>query len=133
VPRGRLKLRRLSGGSAELIYYERADQTEPALSRYCTANTADPEGLKSVLSAALGVRGIVRKQRRVYRAGCTRIHLDEVDDLGAFAELEVELQGMSVEQGIAHGRDLMQALGIQEVDLVDCAYIDLLLRARRGT
>ena len=83
--------------------------------------------LKAVLSAALGVRGVVRKQRTLYQVGETRIHLDEVENLGSFLELEVMLSpGQSEEQGVNIAADLMARLGIEESDLVNVAYIDLL-------
>ena len=49
-------------------------------------------GLSSVdqlLTAALGVRGQVIKTRTLYIAGQTRIHIDQVQGLGDFLELEV--------------------------------------------
>jgi len=72
---------------------------------------------------------VVRKVRTLYLAGATRIHLDRVEGLGDFAELEVVLEP---DQGSASGRataaELMSALGIDERDLVEAAYIDLLER-----
>ena len=81
-----------------------------------------------MLSSACGIRGIVRKQRRVYLVGNTRIHLDEVEGLGEFLELEVVLT--PEEQPIAGQKiaeQLMTRLGIRNADLVDCAYLDLIL------
>jgi predicted adenylyl cyclase CyaB len=127
-PRGRLKLRRFVGCvHAELIYYERADAAGPKESRYVVHPTADPEGLRDVLAAALEIVGVVRKRRAVYVIGQTRMHLDEVDGLGAFVELEVVLQPLqSISEGEAMARDLMARLGISPGDLVEKAYIDLL-------
>jgi predicted adenylyl cyclase CyaB len=80
-----------------------------------------------VLSAGLGVRGVVRKRRLVYVVGNTRIHLDEVEGLGSFLELEVVLSpGESLEAGVATATELVRKLGIQESDLIQTAYIDLL-------
>src|SRR5687767_14220176 len=89
VPRGRLKLRILSSISAELIYYEREDRAGPKESRYSVFHTSEPDSLKALLQMSLGIRGIVRKQRTLYLVGQTRIHLDEVEGLGSFVELEV--------------------------------------------
>ena len=60
---------------------------------------SDPESLKSTLSLALGVRGVVRKTRYLYLVGQTRIHLDDVEGLGHFMELEVVMQTGSVGRG----------------------------------
>ena len=127
TPRGRLKLRVLAPNSGELIYYQRADSSGPKPSNYLIAATNDPDSLKALLVSCLGVRGVVRKQRLLYHVGNTRIHLDEVEGLGAFVELEVVLgPGQSEEEGQAVADELMAKLGIEESDLIEGAYIDLL-------
>jgi predicted adenylyl cyclase CyaB len=131
VPRGRLKLRISSEKQAELIYYKRSDTTGPKTSRYCIVPTSAPDLLKEVLGAALGVLGTVRKRRWVYHHRRTRIHLDEVEGLGPFLELEVVL-GSSAEgnfretEGVEIAAELMEALEIRSEDLVAGAYLDLL-------
>jgi predicted adenylyl cyclase CyaB len=125
--KGRLKLRLLKPDFAQLVYYERPDQDGPKRSRYFIYETQDPEGLKTVLSLALGVRGIVRKIRNLYIAGQTRIHLDDVEGLGQFMELEVVLrEGQSEAEGRSIAEDLMSRLGISKGDLLEGAYMDLL-------
>ncbi|UCD48842.1 MAG: class IV adenylate cyclase [Phycisphaerales bacterium] len=127
-PRGRLKLRQFtSGAEAELIYYERSDESEPKESRYAIHRTVDPSGLRALLSAALGVRAVVRKRRILYLIGATRVHLDQVEELGEFVELEVVLEpDQHVTEATATARTLMDKLGISERGLVGEAYIDLL-------
>ncbi len=126
-PRGRLKLRRFESGDGELIYYRRPDATEPEESSYVLSPAADPESLAAALGGALGVRGVVRKKRTLYRVGRTRVHLDEVEGLGDFLELEVVLApGEGKEAGLAVARELADRLGIAAGDLVARAYIDLL-------
>ena len=127
VPKGRLKLRQLTPQRGQLVYYERTDISGPKRSNYYIFETSDPESLKNTLSVALGVRGIVRKTRYLYLAGQTRIHLDEVEGLGDFLELEVVLQPeQSDAEGQSIARDLMSRLGVQEKDLIEGAYMDLL-------
>ncbi len=124
---GRLKLRILSPDSGQLIYYERADQTGPKRSDYQIADTSEPGRLREVLGLALETRGVVRKRRWLYWSGNTRIHLDEVEGLGSFMELEVMLQaGQNAEEGQRIAAKLMADLGISSGDLVEGAYIDLL-------
>ena len=148
VPRGRLKLREFGGGMirvgggedssgapAELIFYERVDAEGPTRSSYSLVPVTDPTALKVALSAALGVRGVVKKRRSLYLARETRIHIDDVDGLGAFLELEVVLGttdgAASHGEGVARCRELMETLNIGEDDLVDTAYIDLLEEVSR--
>lgn len=127
TPQGRLKLRILSTGQGQLIYYTRPDQEGPKRSDYHIFLTTDSENLKRVLELAYGIRGIVRKTRYLYMIGQTRVHLDDVDGLGQFMELEVVLQdGQSDAEGQAIAEDLMARLGVERSDLVEGAYMDLL-------
>ena len=126
-PRGRLKLRELAPGQGQLIHYHRPDQGGPKLSDYVIAPTSDPAALREALTRAYGVAGRVRKHRRLYLAGRTRIHLDRVEGLGDFMELEVVLgPGDDTAGGEAEARRIMQALGVAEADLVEGAYVDLI-------
>lgn len=130
VPSGRLKLRDFGDGTGELIAYERDDTAGPKLSSYSRSPTAAPSELLAVLTRALGTRGVVRKQRAVYLVGQTRVHLDEVEGLGSFVELEVVLRDdQSVSDGDAVAVHLLQQLHIDAKDLVTHAYIDLLTTA----
>jgi predicted adenylyl cyclase CyaB len=125
--KGRLKLRVLAPKLGYLIYYERPDQDGPKRSDYHLAETREPENLKTALSLALGVRGVVMKTRYLYMAGQTRIHLDEVEGLGHFMELEVVMgEGQSDAEGQAIAEDLMGRLGVREDALLEGAYMDLL-------
>lgn len=127
VPRGRLKLRWQGDDRAYLVYYERMDHTGPRSSIYHVSESQDPSALEQLLQAALGVRGEVCKQRTLYVAGQTRIHIDAVDGLGHFLELEAVLgPEQTPAQAYESVRSLMMQLGISEADLVDVAYIDLL-------
>jgi predicted adenylyl cyclase CyaB len=127
VPRGRLKLRELAPDRGQLVYYERPDVAGPKRSDYILAATTEPSALKAALTAALGVRGVVRKRRCLYLAGQTRIHLDEVEDLGTFVELEVVLRpGQTDAEGQAIADGLLAKLGVQEDDLLEGAYMDLI-------
>jgi predicted adenylyl cyclase CyaB len=124
---GRIKLRELSPNCGQLVYYLRDDVAGPKHSEYKIHETNDPAGLKMILTEAFGVRGVVRKIRYLYLIGQTRIHLDDVKDLGKFVELEVVLEpDQTDDEGQAIAEDLMQRLGIQEGDLIDTAYMDLM-------
>ena len=125
--RGRLKLRAFSPSRGELIFYRRADASGPKESFYVLAPTADPDGLREALTLAYGQAGRVIKQRTLFLAGRTRIHLDRVKDLGDFMELEVVLDdGESNEEGFAEATSLMERLGIHKSHLIEGAYLDLL-------
>ncbi len=124
---GRLKLRIFGDGKGELIQYNRRDARGSKQSDYQIHEVDDPETLRSVLGAALGEVIQVKKKREVHWVGQTRVHLDEVDDLGSFMELEVVLKpGQSAREGEAIVAGLMEQLRIHEEDLVAGAYADLL-------
>jgi adenylate cyclase len=127
TPQGRLKLRVLSANQGQLIYYTRPNQEGPKRSDYHIFLTSDPENLKRVLELAYGIRGVVRKTRYLYLVGQTRVHLDDVEGLGQFMELEVVMrEGQSDADGQAIAEDLMARLGVEGSDLIEGAYMDLL-------
>ncbi|XP_033991666.1 uncharacterized protein LOC117487123 isoform X2 [Trematomus bernacchii] len=131
---GRLKLRDFMDESGQLIFYERPDTDGPKLSRYSISPTSDPPSLRTVLSDALGVKGEVRKERRLFLVGQTRVHLDAVEGLGNYMELEVVMRPeQTVEDGQKVAEDLMEKLGVSKQSLVTGAYMDLLLNGHTET
>lgn len=124
---GRLKLRRLAEDRGELIAYRRADVAGTKQSDYLLAHTAEPAALRATLAEALGTGVVVTKTRRLYLVGQTRVHLDEVEDLGTFLELEVVLaEDQCAEEGHRIAREIMDKLEVREADLIEGAYADLL-------
>jgi predicted adenylyl cyclase CyaB len=114
-------------GSGQLISYVRKNQTGPKISEYNIYETADPHSLLAVLEKSHGIRGVVEKSRELYHCGKTRIHLDQVYDLGDFLELEVVLgEHEDRRAGEKEAAELMKKLQISEDNLVADAYIDLL-------
>ncbi len=129
VPHGRLKLRGFADGSAELIHYHRPDSGDAKASDYVRVPVANAAALREALARGLGVQGRVRKQRWLLMAGATRIHLDRVQGLGDFMELEVVLLDAQTDaEGTAMAEALMQALGLAGAERIAGAYLDLLRR-----
>jgi predicted adenylyl cyclase CyaB len=127
VPEGRLKIREFTDGTGELIAYHRPDIPGPKPSVYSRYACQNARTLCETLSRVLPVRGLVAKRREVVQVGRTRVHLDDVEGLGSFVEIEVVLgDGESAEQGERVARELLHALDIPETSLVADAYIDLL-------
>lgn len=125
VPRGRLKLRQIVD-LGELIYYQRADEPGPKLSTYTLMPIHEPEAMRQLLARALGVFGEVRKCRGVYLVGQSRIHLDSVEGLGEFLEVEVVLKdGQAESDGEAIALGLQRDLEVADEDLIQAAYVDL--------
>lgn len=127
---GRLKLRVFAEGHGELIYYRRADEDGPKESFYLLTPTRAPQNLRESLRLANGILGTVIKERTLYLIGRTRVHLDRVEGLGEFVELEVVLAENEAQAvGEQEADALMQQLGIAKEDLVRGAYFDLLAPA----
>ena len=123
---GRLKLRTFSEDRGELIFYRRADRRGPKESSYLIAPTAEPGALRELLAHSHGEAGRVVKHRTVYLVGRTRVHLDRVEGLGDFLELEVVLRDdEDAAAGIDEAHALMERLGVRAAQLVEGAYIDL--------
>jgi homotetrameric cytidine deaminase len=137
---GRLKLREErrdgDGGAsqAQLIAYARADEAAARTSAYHLVDVPDPAALTAALDAALGVSVVVDKTRRLLLAGAVRIHLDHVDGLGDWVELEAVAPAES-DLTAEHARvgELRAALGMTDDRVVATGYAALLLEQGAAT
>ena len=126
---GRLKLREAPPEPAKLISYARAELAGPKVSLYRVVQVADHAALGEALSESLGVQVVVEKARRRLRWRNVRIHLDHVEGLGDFVELEAVAAspgGLEVERDRVE--DLRATLRIADERLVAHGYADLLVR-----
>jgi predicted adenylyl cyclase CyaB len=124
---GRLKLRVFADVQGELIAYARPDTHGPKTSDYTITPVPDSDAMRRTLARALGVTGRVVKQRTLFLIGRTRVHLDRVEGLGEFLELEVVLRdGESEALGTAEAHALLDRLRVDASQLVAGAYVDLL-------
>jgi adenylate cyclase class 2 len=123
VVRGGLKLREESPGKPHLIQFERTDGPEERLSSYRVVEFADGITLRAALTTALGVRCVVVKQRRLFLLGSVRIHLDDVESLGSFIELEAVAPAESdLTREYRFVADLRHAFGITDDRLCATGY-----------
>lgn len=125
APLGRLKLRDFGDGRAELISYRRADTPDPRGSDFLVYPVADPAALRATLAHALRSGGAVRKRRHLFLYRHTRIHLDEVEALGEFVELETVMAGQSEHEAHAELRHVAAALSLKSDDAVAQPYVEL--------
>lgn len=125
---GRLKLREFGDGrAADLIAYDRADAGETRASSYTIFRTDDAATLIEALSRSLGTRGVVRKQRELLLFRNVRIHLDRVEGLGDFCELESVIGDEADEATAKRNLDeLIDRAGLTRLEVVPVAYADLL-------
>ncbi|MBL8746331.1 MAG: CYTH domain-containing protein [Phycisphaerae bacterium] len=86
VPDGRLKKREVEGEGTEWIMYHRQNRPAPRLSHF-TIYT-EQEALARFGLRPLPVWVIVEKSREVWLMNEVRLHIDEVERLGRFFEIE---------------------------------------------
>ena len=124
---GRLKLRISSRDGATLIAYDRADAAGLRPSTYELAPVAEPELLLRVLDAALGRLGEVRKRRHLFWIDNVRVHLDDVDGLGRFLEIEAIVDAAHPEPACRRAAEaLLERLGVTPDECLAVPYLDLL-------
>ncbi|MGA2623637.1 MAG: class IV adenylate cyclase [Bacteroidota bacterium] len=125
VPRGRLKSREINNERAELIFYERDEHAKHRESNYRVFPCMEISLLKEILGRSLGIRATVKKKRELFMYNSTRIHLDEVENLGSFLELE-----SPVEESLDKAQEvvafLVREFNVQDADFVLESYVDLL-------
>lgn len=128
VSNGRLKLRE---GNIEnqLIHYIRPDDPTAKISEV-ELLASDPESnLKHILTKALGIKVVVSKARKIFFIDNVKFHLDDVEGLGQFMEIEAidREDTRSVESLRAQCDYYQQLLGVKPEDIVAQSYSDLLL------
>lgn len=126
VANGKLKLREQDNG-AWLIHYRRDDQRELQVSNYTLVPVSEPAAMRALLTDALGALASVRKHRTLMMRRNVRLHLDRVEELGNFGEIEAVLrEGESPVQFQAEVAEILAALGIATADLINQSYFELM-------
>ena len=128
TPRGSLKLRVQRPGHCQLIHCQRADEPGERESHYRIMEVSDPETTRAFLSESLGVQATVTKRRRLFLWRSVRIHLDDVEGLGRFIELEAVTppeSDLSAEHELIG--ELRRRLAIADARLVAGGYATLLV------
>jgi len=126
VPDGRLKLRIEQPGEATLVRYRRADVAGIRDSHYELLSVPDAEETLRELEARHGSCAHVQKERALYMLENVRVHLDEVEGLGTFIELEAVMDGVESDAA-AHAllRRLLAELGVAPEDILSQSYGDM--------
>ena len=124
---GRLKLRE---GTIEnnLIAYIRSNQAGPKQSDIVLYPSKDAVTLKAALKSTLGIKVIVDKRRKIFFINNVKFHIDMVENLGNFVEIEAidTDRTLTVTQLQEQCEYYMELLSIQKNDLIKVSYSDLL-------
>jgi adenylate cyclase class 2 len=129
VANGKLKLREQPDG-AWLIHYRRGDQQELQVSDYTIVPVSDAKPVRAMLGDALGTLAEVRKERTLMTRRNVRLHLDRVEGLGAFGEIEAVMADGDLPQAF-HDEvaGILENLGVAANDLIERSYFELLSTA----
>jgi homotetrameric cytidine deaminase len=130
---GRLKLRE-EDGTATLIAYARADEAAARTSAYHLVAVPDPAALKAALDDGLGTVVVVEKFRRLLLWEGVRIHIDAVEGLGSWLELEAVAPADS-DLAEEHRKvaELRAVLEMDDEDVVATGYAAMLLERGAAT
>ena len=127
VREGRLKLREGNIENA-LVYYQRPNQGGPKTSDVLLHKLEPNSGLKAILAKAVGVLAVVDKQREIYYVGNVKIHLDVVQGLGSFVEIEAGGEGTADREHLRRQcENFIRLFEIAESDLLTHSYSDMIL------
>ena len=133
VPNGRMKLRE---GNIEnqLIFYKRSDQSGPKKSEVILYPSQPDSTLKQLLIESIGQKVVVDKQRAIYFIENVKFHVDEVEQLGSFVEIEAidRTDEIPLEKLDEQCRFYMEVLHIANEDLLEVSYSDLLLDLQKN-
>ncbi len=86
MPDGRLKCRIIDDEAEEWIFYNRPDRLTPKISQFLILSKQQAQARWGTINLKKWVT--VSKKRDVFLIENTRIHLDDVDNLGTFIEFE---------------------------------------------
>lgn len=128
VPKGRLKLRE-GNIESNLIQYNRPDNEGPKKSEFTVFTVPPGPNLRGVLINSLEILAVVDKQREIYFIDNVKFHIDQVQGLGSFVEIEaIDINDdIGSERLMAQCQHYIKRLGIQEADFISQSYSDMVL------
>lgn len=128
----RLKFREENGKLFRLVLYVRPDRKEAKISNFEMIDFGKKQGqaLKTVLKKAYGEKVVVKKKRQLWIHKNTRIHLDKVDKLGTFLELETMVKKDLASAKKEYG-EIVDFLDLEKYKKLDRSYSDMLLELKK--
>ncbi|MDP8269605.1 MAG: GNAT family N-acetyltransferase [Candidatus Tenebribacter davisii] len=128
VRNGRLKIRE---GNIEnsLVHYDREDISGPKRSDVLYYQPRKEDLVKQQLIKAIGTLVIVNKKREIYYIDNIKFHIDEVEELGSFVEIEAidKTGNIGSEKLYEQCKEYLALFKIQDEDLINNSYSDMIL------
>lgn len=129
--KGRLKLREENNKKFQLVFYKRPDTKGAKVSDFYIINFSkqQAQALKASLKKAYGEKVIVKKERRLWKHKNTRIHLDSIEKLGTFLELETYVC-KNIKEACQEYNEVARLLNLSKYKKLDKSYSDMLMRKK---
>lgn len=125
----RLKLRVINKSVGTLIYYDRNERRKQRTSHFILSKTENPTELELILKKFFVVKVVVRKSREIFTTDSIRFHLDEVENLGKF--LEIELTYEKINTARSRLANLIKYLQLDSRNFISASYSDLLILTKK--
>lgn len=127
---GRLKIREINNKNFELIFYQRPDKLSSKLSEYSVVSLKKEQSrlLKNILSKSNRIKTIVIKNRKLWLFKHTRIHLDYVNKVGKFLEIETVLGKITKNEGAVEYQEVYDLLQLSKYEKISKSYSDLMMK-----
>ena len=127
VPQGWLKLREADQAKPQMISYVRTTESSaPRPSSYDLIQLDDAEAWKNLLGRVLPMDCVVTKKRTLWIWKHTRIHLDQVEFLGNYLELETVVDGISLAEAEAEANQVIELLNLNRMEFISIPYREML-------
>ncbi len=128
-PGARLKFRMINNEKWQLIYYSRPDTEESKLSDYKIVEFDESQyhAMKGMLQVMYEELVVVKKKRSLWLYKNTRVHLDSVESLGHYVELETVINDITAEQGAEEHKMVIEGLKLDRYQKIQNSYSDLLM------
>ena len=128
----RLKLRE-EKDTNYIVYYVRSNKKDSKLSKYKIIDI--PKNLvwlvKKLFSFIFGIKIIVNKKRNLFMYKNTRIHFDDVKNLGTYIELETVFNTKQNEDDlVAEHNFVIKTLGLDTLEKIPNSYSDLIINKK---
>src|SRR3989339_284583 len=113
-----------------LIHYQRENKEGPKQSDVTLFKSDPKSSLKEILTKALGILVVVDKKREIYFIDNVKFHIDVVEDLGTFVEIEaIDNDGtIGKDKLLQQCQFFLDLFKISQEDLISVSYSDLLLQ-----
>ncbi len=128
VDRGILKLR-VENNSQTLIFYDRNEKSKKRWSNYYLLDLSSVDA-NTYLKRFLDTMVVVKKKRELFLYKGTRIHLDYVQGLGYFLELETRVTN-GLKDAEKRFNFLLDLLNLKSKKEIRASYKDLLIAKKK--